>query len=168
MSDKKILDGCTVTEDGHCAMHGAEVERRKNSQKEIEGIKGDIKSNKAHIGNLLTFMNNINGQRTVIGGVALLIVLGSYSYTFITANAISEANHRYERLLEAKERTYQVDLQGVRGRLSSLDTSLAVIDERYRSVVAQLRNLNDSLSQLLWLINKERNVKKISVQEDPT
>ena len=168
MTDKPSLDGCTVTEDGHCLMHGVEVERRKNNQKEIEDIKGEIKSNKVHIGNLLTFMNNINGQRTVIGGVALLIVLGSYSYTFITANAISEANHRYERLLEAKERTYQTDLQGVRTRLSTLDTSLAVIDERYRSVVAQLRNLNDSLSQLLWVINEERSIEKISVQDDPT
>jgi len=168
MSDRAVIEKCTVTEDGHCAMHGVEVERRKHNQREIEDIKGDIKSNKVHIGNLLTFMNNINGQRTVIGGVALLIVLGSYSYTFITANAISEANHRYERLLEAKERAYQTDLQGIRTRLSTLDTGLAVIDERYRTVVAQLRNLNDSLSQLLWVINKERNIEKISVQDDPT
>lgn len=165
MTDKSNLDRCAMTEDGFCPMHEVEVERRRNSRKEIEDIKADIVRTRGHIGNLLTFMNNINGQRTVIGGVALLIVLGSYSYTFITANAINVANHRYERLLEAKERAYQTDLQGVRTRLSALDTGLAVIDERYRTVVAQLRNLNDSLSQLLWVINEERTVDKISLQE---
>lgn len=165
MSDKIIIEGCTVTEDGHCAMHGAEVERRKNSQKEIEDIKGDIKSNKVHIGNLLTFMNNFNGQRTVIAGVALMIVFGSYSYTFITANAANGADQRYERALAAQERSYQIDIQDIRWQLGLLDTRVAVTDEKYRSVMSQLKILNTTLSQLIGIINEERSVKKIQLQE---
>lgn len=160
MSGIPTVEKCTVAEDGQCAMHGVEVERRKNSQREINDIKEDIKSNRKHVGELLTFMNNFNGQRQVVAGVALVIILGSYYYTFITAG-------RHERVAEAQEITYQRDVQDIRRQLGGLDTRIAVTDERYRSVMVQLKMLNDDLSQLLGILNEERSVKKVRLQRDP-
>jgi len=52
MTGQKI-GTCSVTEDGLCAMHGVEVERRKSDRRDIEAVKAEIAENKRHIGELL-------------------------------------------------------------------------------------------------------------------
>lgn len=102
------LSGCSVTENGQCALHGIEVERRKGDRRVVEEVKDQVEKNtedlndlktfrataddsigdledetkrhKEHIGDLLTSKN--------IGyGAALLLSLfltGSFIYTYIT------------------------------------------------------------------------------------
>ncbi len=133
MSGVKI-DKCSVTEDGVCAMHGVEVERRKNHQRELDDIKADITKNNQHIGTLLTFKNLITGA-SLLG---MLVLTGSYVYTYTHIESA-----------ELKHATWESELKSLDMRVNTLATRQAVIDDRYNTLVTRIDELSDRIYQLI-------------------
>ncbi len=133
MSGVKI-DKCSVAEDGVCAMHGVEVERRKNHQRELDDIKADITNNKQHIGTLLTFKNLITGA-SLLG---MLVLTGSYVYTYTHIESA-----------ELKHVAWESELKSLDMRVNTLATRQAVIDDRYNTLVTRIDELSDRIYQLI-------------------
>lgn len=137
IEDGKI-SGCTVTENGQCAFHGAEVERRKNSQRQIEDIETDITKHSGYIADLLTFMNNVKGQRTILYSVVGLFVTGAFAFTYISSQALT-----------TDIRDLRVENDRLESRLRRAEADYARTDEKFKSVIAQISILNTHLSVLI-------------------
>ncbi|WP_028579448.1 hypothetical protein [Desulfogranum japonicum] len=135
------IDKCSVTEDGTCAMHGVEVERRKNQSRELDDIKAAIARNNQHIGSLLTFKNLATGA-SLLG---MMVLSGSYIYTYTHIESA-----------ELKHSTWEAELKRLDLRVSTMATRQAVIDDRYNTLVTRIEDLNDRIYQLINSIEDRR------------
>lgn len=152
MSDKneeKKPFKCNVAETGHCSVHGAEVARRRATDKSIEDLDQDIKENKKYIGELLTFKNTIQGQKNVIAGVAILIVVGSYYYTFI---------HSQESFIV--HNTIMSEHRILRDRVAKQSVEIARGDERYLALMGELKQIDGRISHLIEALDMERSQRR--------
>lgn len=78
--EKCEVDGCQIDKTGVCAMHGIEIERRRNTDKELAELKDTAKS-------LATTSADISSKQSRLYGlltVAVLVVSASFVYTTIT------------------------------------------------------------------------------------
>lgn len=141
MTDGFKVHGCSVTEDGVCAMHGVEIERRTTDRRDLDAVKKDIEKNRQYIGALLTFKNIAIGV-SVFG---MMVLSGGYLYTYTHVQAS-----------EIKYREYAMDLKALDDKVNALSTRLAVVDERYIALTAQMATLNERLAELIAAMNANR------------
>lgn len=145
----KFNEGCSVIKDGVCAMHGAEIERRKSVQKNINDIEGDIKTNKKWISELLSFKNQVTGFSLLLS----MILGGSYTYTYLHT---TDAKLKYSM--------YESDIRNLRDSTANQRTQIAITNERYDAVNKQLSTMNRRLSQLVDLLLEGNGTKKIFLE----
>lgn len=119
-STPQPIVNCQASENHKCPFHGVEIERRKNTQKEVDVIKELIEKNaehihsltntqsridervidlteqtrshKQHIGDLLTIKNTFIGT-CILGG---LLITGAYAYTYTHATESASVHVRLE------------------------------------------------------------------------
>lgn len=132
------IKGCTVTEDGTCAMHGIEVERRKTDRDEIRRIR-------VHIGELLTFKNICIG----LSFLGSLVITGGYVYTYTTSES-----------LKSRQVVVESQVTGIGKDVADLNVEVAVVKTQYSSLSIQLSNLNGRLEQLIRMIAEERKLER--------
>lgn len=133
-----------------------EIALRRSTDRSINDLEKDIERSKDYIAELLTFKNKLEGQRTVLAGVSLIIVLGSYYYTFIhTQESFQNHNNIIQEHRLLKEKVARQEIQITR------------IDERYISLTGQLTALNSRLSQLIDIINEERRARNKNLGHQP-
>jgi len=138
--DGRTIEKCSVAEDGVCAMHGVEIERRKTDRRDIDAVKREIEENNKHIGALLTFKNIAIG----VSMLGMMVLTGGYLYTY-----------SHIQTAEIKYGAYDLDIRSLDGRINSLSTRLAVVDERYMALTTQMATLNDRLGRLISIINRD-------------
>lgn len=141
---------CSVTENGQCAMHGVEVERRVNTTKRLDDAEKWISL-------LLTFKN-------IMIGISLLgsaVLFGNYIYT---RDHIRTAERKYELLDKAFQQA-QAERDQLEREMARLSADYARTDERYLAVTAQLGQMNGRLSQLVEIMLRNQQTQKVELQE---
>lgn len=160
------ISGCTVTEDGHCAAHGAEIERRRSVVKEVDQLRRDVDKNinqlsdfrtfeatakddvshlldeskvaKNHIGDLLTHKNRANGAIGVLAVIGCMLISGAYMYAYTISVS---SNARMDRAFD---------------RINLTDDSLTVLSNRLTEIATRMDE-----RQLSWLREREETNRRI-------
>jgi len=125
---------CSVTKDGVCALHGIEVERRKNVKEGLDSIASKMPFLLSSINKLLAFQ------------VLLLVIMGgSYAYTRDVSQ--SAENHN----AEAKK-----DIFTLIESINSIKIVSTRTDERYIAVLRELESVNRQINTMLVQISNDK------------
>jgi len=127
---------CTFGEDGQCALHGIEVERRKNMQVLTDNIP-----------KMLTWQNRIVGWSILV----TLSIGGAYVYT-------KEVRDDMKAQYAASVITASSDMKRVSDQVSALATGQARIEERYDALLRSITDMNNNIATLTYLQLKERDM----------
>lgn len=157
LPDGYKVEGCNVNNDGHCALHGIEIERRRSTQRELEAVKAEAKETRKDMGFVCAFISNLKGGIRWGGALALLVVLGSYTYIY---NHIQEA--RVEKLAVVAEiHLADRERKDLRDALATLKVEQGRNDERAAGINSRLSSIDGRLAQLVGLMI---NAEKISTE----
>jgi len=85
--------------------------------------------------------------------LGMIVITGCYIYTY---THIQSAENKYE--------IYDDKIDQLEGYINSVSTRLAVVDERYIALTAQISTLNERLSQLINIINNDRRVQRVQLE----
>ena len=127
---------CTFGEDGQCALHGIEVERRKNMQVLTDNIP-----------KILTWQNRIVGWSVLI----TVFVGGAYVYT-------REVRDDMKTQYAASIVSASNDMKKISDQVSALATGQARTEERYESLLRSITDMNNNIATLTYLQLKERDM----------
>lgn len=168
MSDSRTVcetpESCM--EKGHCAVHGVEIERRKQTSKSVEEIKNQIEKfehfaeteHKTFNDKISVLSSKLNGIATTLG-LLLLITLGSYYYV----NVVDYRNNRGEEILLNKINNNanhaKVERDALVSQIVSLLTTSAEQKEWQRGMMRQMELLNSHIRDIANL--KEQNEKTL-------
>ena len=125
---------CTFGEDGQCALHGVEVERRKNMQELTDNIP-----------KILTWQNRIVGWSILV----TMFIIGAYMYT---KEVQADMKAQYASSVVAASN----DMKKISDQVSSLATGQARTEERYEALLRSITDMNANISTLTYLQLKER------------
>jgi hypothetical protein len=127
---------CKIAEDGVCALHGIEVERRKQTAQMVENIPG-----------ILTNMNRIIGYSVLVS----LIIVGGFVYIRDVKQAVDYSHEMHKS-----------DMALVTAQISTLTTTAARSEEKYVAMLRELENLNGQIRVLISSNtgNQRQNVSK--------
>jgi hypothetical protein len=114
---------CNVAHDGVCALHGVEVERRKQTAEIAQNIPG-----------MLTTMNRIIGYSVLV----TLVVAGGFIY-------IRDVKQQVDYSLEL----HKSDITMLTAQISALTTTVARSEEKYSSILREMENLNGQIRSLI-------------------
>jgi hypothetical protein len=128
MSGHEIKE-CNVAKDGVCALHGVEVERRRQTAVIAESIPGLVKN-----------MNKMIGYLTLI---SLVIIAG-----FIYIRDVKQS-------VDYSHSMHKADLAMVTNQLSALATTTARSEEKYTAMMRELENLNGQIR--VYISNERQN-----------
>jgi len=131
---------CTFGEDGQCALHGVEVERRKNMQELTDNIP-----------KMLTWQNRIVGWSILV----TLSIGGAYIYT-------REVRDDMKAQYAASIGTAAADVKKISDQVSALATGQARTEERYEALLRSITDMNANISTLTYLQLKERDMAEES------
>lgn len=123
---------CNIAKDGVCALHGIEVERRKQTAQMVDNIPG-----------ILTNMNRIIGYSTLI---SLIIVAG-----FVYIRDVKQA-------VDYSHEMHKSDMAMITAQISTLTTTAARSEEKYVAMLRELENLNGQIRVLI--VNETSNSKQ--------
>lgn len=123
----KEITECNIAKDGVCALHGVEVERRKNARENIEALESKMPFLLSSINKLLAFQ------------ILLLVIMGgSYAYTRDVAQTaeyhVRDAKNEFASLTES---------------INTLKIVSTRADERYVAVLRELENLNRQIGVII-------------------
>lgn len=126
---------CNVTEDGVCALHNVEVERRKNQQVQVDKIPTLVK---------LVY--------TILGTNALMttMLIGSYVYT-----------HDVKMSAELRDNAIIKKLETMTSEVSDMNLALARHEGEYRGLLQQMGTFN---TNLLAIDNKLAKILEIRLK----
>jgi len=127
---------CSFGEDGQCALHGIEVERRKNMQTLTDNIP-----------KMLTWQNRIVGWSVLV----TLFVGGAYVYA---KEMRDDVMSRYA----ASVATTAADMKMIADQVSALGNGQARTEERYEALLRSITDMNTNISTLTYLQLKERDM----------
>lgn len=132
--DKYDCEKCTFGQNGGvCALHGVEVERRKNVSETISRMVGAVESLNSNVGNLSGFKNMMIG----VSFLGLLVLSGSYYFTADVKRDIS-----------VKQEATAVKLEIVTAQVANIATAVAVSEARHNAVLSQLEALNQYMKTI--------------------
>jgi hypothetical protein len=120
---------CNIAKDGVCALHGVEVERRRQTAEET-----------AHIPGILTNMNRIIGYSTLLS----LIIVAGFIYIRDVKQAVDYSHEKHKS-----------DMSIITAQISTLTTTAARSEEKYIAMLRELENLNGQIR--VWIINEKSN-----------
>ena len=171
MSEKITEQSCI--EDGHCKVHGQEIERRKQASKDIDAMKADIKELFRKWDDQIPSIKMKVFAIFVSIFLFLFLVAGSYSYTAISnandradraiisathakeMDEITRRNDRGEEILLNKINTVERDLRleqtKIMARVVELLTADAERRQWQKGMVTQLQLLNDHIRDFMGL-----------------
>jgi hypothetical protein len=114
---------CNVAKDGVCALHGVEVERRRQTAAIADSIPGLVKN-----------MNRMIGYLTLVS----LVIIAGFVYIRDVKNMVDNAftAHKSEVL-------------AISAQLSVLTTTAARSEEKNAAMMRELENLNSQI--YLWI-----------------
>ena len=127
---------CSFGEDGQCALHGIEVERRKNMQALTDNIP-----------KMLTWQNRIVGWSVLV----TVFVGGAYIYA---KEIRDDVMSRYT----ASVATTAADMKMIADQVSALGNGQARTEERYEALLRSITDMNTNISTLTYLQLKERDM----------
>ncbi len=135
MTDKEYqCEACDFGKTGAvCALHGVEVERRKDITATMETLK--------------KFMWTMTG----LGVLGLLVVTGSYRYSYElhqTAVELNQALSLRQDVARVKIDETNREVAANRADLARTNTAVAVAEDRYNRILIQLDAINRSLVTL--------------------
>jgi len=122
MSGHEVKE-CNVAKDGVCALHGVEVERRKQTAQMVENIPG-----------MLTTMNRIVGYSTLLS----LIVIAGFVY-------IRDVKQAVDYSLEL----HKSDVSMLTAQIGALTTTAARSEEKYVSILREMESLNGQIRMMI-------------------
>jgi hypothetical protein len=126
MGGKEITE-CNVAKDGVCALHGVEVERRRNAREDVETLKSKMPFLLSSINKLLAFQ------------ILLLVIMGgSYAYT----RDVSQTAEFHAR--DAKS-----EFSTLTDSINNLKIVSTRADERYVAVLRELETLNRQIGAII-------------------
>lgn len=114
---------CKIAEDGVCALHGIEVERRKQTAKMVDNIPG-----------ILTNMNRIIGYSVLVS----LVVVGGFVYIRDVKQAVDYSHEMHKS-----------DMALITAQIGALTTTAARSEEKYVAMLRELENLNGQIRVLI-------------------
>lgn len=114
---------CKIAEDGVCALHGIEVERRKQTAQMVENIPG-----------ILTNMNRIIGYSVLVS----LIIVGGFVYIRDVKQAVDYSHEMHKS-----------DMALITAQIGALTTTAARSEEKYVAMLRELENLNGQIRVLI-------------------
>ena len=120
---------CSFGDDGMCALHGIEVERRKG-----------MEILTANIPKILTWQNRIVGWSLLV----TVFVAGAYAYITDIKN---EMKREYAEGIGATS----VEIKIITKQLDQLSTGQARVEERYEALLRSLTEMNSSINTLTYL-----------------
>ena len=135
--DQKSTE-CSFGKDGMCALHGVEVERRKNMELLTSSIP-----------RILTWQNRIVGWSLLV----TVFVLGAYAYTNEVKNEI-----RVEYAAGIGSTSAEIKI--MTKQMEQLSTGQARTEERYASLLRSITEMNSSINTLTYLQFKDKDGKK--------
>lgn len=125
---------CTFGQNGGvCALHGVEVERRKNVSDTISRMVTAVEALNANVGNLSGFKNLMIG----VSFIGILVLTGSY---YFTADV--------KRDMSARQESTTVKQEIVTAQVANLATAVAVMEARHTAVLTQLEALNQYMKTI--------------------
>ena len=121
------------TETGTCAVHGVEIERRRDTEKVLSRITGIM----------------------IVSGVLITAAFGFAASAFIYTNAESKAATQDRQLIlektDANDRRFEMSLNQLTNQVlilaSSVNKTVSKSEEREEAIVQQLKELNDHIGR---------------------
>jgi len=139
MDAEQHVAKCSYGEDGMCALHGVEVERRKG----MEALTSNIPK-------MLSWQNRILGWSMLVTA----FMLGNYAYTNQIKN---EMKLEYASGIGSTS----AEIKIMTKQLEQLATGQARTEERYASLLRSITELNSSVNTLTYLqFEKKEEAKK--------
>jgi len=137
--DEKENGKCNFGIDGQCALHGIEVERRKNMQALTDNIP-----------KILTWQNRIFGWSLLV----TLFVGGSFVY-------IKEVKDDMKAQYTSNVGSTAADIKNLSKQIDLLVTGQARTEERYEALLRSITDMNVNISTLTYLqFDKKDSLKK--------
>jgi len=121
---------CSYGDDGLCALHGVEIERRKN----VEALVVE------NIPKILTWQNRIIGWSLLV----TLFIGGAYAYIGIVK---ADMKLQYAESVG----NASADIKIMSKQLEQLSTGQARTEERYESLLRSITEMSNSISTLTYL-----------------
>ena len=132
------VDRCSYAEDGMCALHGVEVERRKNMEVLVENIP-----------KILTWQNRIVGWSLLV----TIFVAGAFAY-------ISEVKQDMKVQYAEGIGSTATEIKILGKQFEQLATGQARTEERYEALLRSVTEMNNSINTLTYLQFKTKDEKK--------
>jgi len=114
---------CNVAKDGVCALHGVEVERRRQTAQIAENIPG-----------ILTTMNRIVGYSVLV----TMVIAGGFVYI---RDVKQQADYSHEM--------HKSDIAMITAQVSVLTTTVARSEEKYAAILREMENLNGHIRMII-------------------
>lgn len=105
----------------------------------------DIDEFKEHVSGLLTFKNRLIGTLAGVSFLAGVVLLGSYTYTYILAQQVATRDGAVEVRVEGLHGKDEV----IAEELTRIKIQNARIDERYVAIQKQLATIDIKLEEVL-------------------
>ncbi len=148
---------------GHCALHGQEVERRREVKRELEELDEKYDQKVGDLWKHVGYATNFRGQAKVVGIVASLIFASSFIYTrshIAESNLYMkemQANHivKIEAVKSNSEREFDKIQRMVDSNESSIDnleTRALLMDQRLKNIETSTNRIEQRLSQLVSIL----------------
>ena len=139
MTAEQHVAKCSYGEDGMCALHGVEVERRKG----MEALTDNIPK-------MLSWQNRIVGWSLLV----TVFVIGAYAYTNQIKN---EMKVQYAEGIGSTA----TEIKIMTKQLEQLSNGQARTEERYASLLRSITELSSSVNTLTYLqFEKKEEAKK--------
>jgi hypothetical protein len=136
---------CRSTPDGVCGMHEVTEERRNSDRTRLTDLKTEFTNHKKsiylNISDLCTFKNRTLG----VGVLALVVVLGSYTFTYL-----------HIQRSDAASAVLKVKIEQLARDTFGNTTQMAVLVEKVETTNNRLKETNVTIKELLDLMRLER------------
>ena len=156
-----MAERCTET--GHCALHGEEVERRKETKAELDSLDDKYDKKIGDIWSKIAACSNFQSQAKVAGIIATLVFGSSFLYTFNHIQ-VSNRTHREAEVASAlefkelrREFTFEDDklhrlVNQNESDIDSLETGALLTNQRLSGIEASTSRIEQRLSQLVNIL----------------
>lgn len=124
------IEGCQMSETGVCALHDVEVERRKGMKELVDKIP-----------DIMTKLNWVLGASIGASSLAIVILIGSYTYTNIVKVSLKKD-------IQSVQSTTLEDNKFIRETVLSLTHNVATLQAMQAQSIKETKELKDVLKNV--------------------
>lgn len=153
MPDKSAHD-CPVTQDGVCAFHNVEIERRIAVRDGVLELKKEIsesekESSAAWKEQVLKngIFDKFNSWVMGVGALGLLVILGSYTLTSVHKVAADARYYQMEAKLDSNQADCEDKMRTVYNDVSTNKVNMAVLTSQLQTTNGRLKEMLDFMKE---------------------